>query len=131
MILPHMGIATATRCSCGAPVHLTDGPGYESMKWQALCYDCYDGAEDSGARAHVRGFGATVDEALWDWQDKHDEAHEVEWSLADLFGDLARQVSEERERQSDWTLRCRGTGGRAEFCPRERICELLYSPPEA
>lgn len=104
--IPHMGIPTATRCSCGAPVHVCDGPGYDAGNaWQAICHDCYDGTEDSGERAHVRGFGATVDEALWAWQDSHDAAHEVEWCLADLFGELARQVSEERERQRSLGMR--------------------------
>lgn len=105
MIIPHLGIATSTRCSCGAAVYVTDGPGYDGMKWQAICHDCYDGTEDAGARAHVRGFGATVDAALWAWQDNHDDAHEVEWCLTDLFGDLARQVSEERDRQHSLGMR--------------------------
>lgn len=100
--IPHLGIATATRCSCGAAVFLTEGPGYDGKAWEALCRDCYDGAEDAGERAHVRGFGASVEAALWDWQDKHDAAHEVEWCLTDLVGELARQLSEERERQRGW-----------------------------
>lgn len=97
-----IGIATATRCSCGASVVLTPGPGHDGLHWQALCRDCYDGTEDSGERAHVRGFGLTANAALWDWQDKHDEAHGVEWVIADLFGDLSRQVSEESARQRRW-----------------------------
>jgi hypothetical protein len=105
MIIPHMGIATATCCSCGSPVTVCEGSGYVGQIWQALCHDCYDGTEDAGERAHVRGFGATVDDALWDWQDKHDAAHEVEWCLADLFGELARQMSEERDRQRSLGMR--------------------------
>lgn len=129
MIIPHMGIATATRCSCGAPVHVCDGPGYDAgHAWQAICFDCYDGTEDGSELDHVRGFGATVDEALWAWQDKHDEAHEVEWCLADLFGELARQLSEERDRQRGWSSRCAGTGDLPEHCPRGRACALIYAP---
>lgn len=97
-------IATATRCSCGSPVQLSEGPGCAGKLWEAHCPDCYDGAEDSGERAHVRGFGATPDAALWAWQDGHDEAHEVEWSLADLFGEISRQVSEEHDRQDGWVV---------------------------
>ncbi len=100
--IPHMGIPTATRCSCGAPVYVSDGPGYDGKAWQAVCHDCYDGAEDSGERAHVRGFGATLDEALWAWQDSHDAANEVEWCLTDLFGELAQQVDIEARRQERW-----------------------------
>lgn len=92
-------IATATRCSCGSAVFVSETEGPADKAWQAVCHDCYDGTEDSGDRAHVRGFGATVDAALWEWQDSHDAAHEVEWCLADLFGELARQVSEESDRQ--------------------------------
>ena len=100
--LPLMGIATPTRCSCGAFVSVGYGSCYPGHRFEALCHDCYDGTEDAGAAAHVRGFGDTIDAALWAWQDKHDEAHGVEWVLADLFGDLARQMSEERERQRGW-----------------------------
>jgi hypothetical protein len=100
--IPHLGIPTVTRCSCGAPVFVTEGPGYEGKAWAALCRDCYDGTDDAGERAHVRGFGSTVDEALWAWQDEHDAAHEVEWCLADLFGELAQQVGIEAERQARW-----------------------------
>lgn len=98
-------IATATRCSCGAPVFVSETDGPSDKAWQALCLDCYDATHDAGARAHVRGFGATPNEALWAWQAMHDGAHDVEWCLADLFGELARQVSEERERQRGWTER--------------------------
>lgn len=98
-------IATATRCSCGAPVHVSETEGPTAKAWQALCRECYDGTEDAGDRAHVRGFGATPEAALWDWQCVHDDAHEVEWCLADLFGDLARRVSQERDRQRGWIQR--------------------------
>jgi hypothetical protein len=88
-------IETATRCSCGCPVSLTR----EGADWIALCYDCYDPTEDAGDKSHVTGYGPTPDEALWAWQDAHDLAHDVTWELVDLFGELARQVSEEASRQ--------------------------------
>jgi hypothetical protein len=97
-----LSVDTATRCSCGSPVRITEGPGYTGRAFSALCPDCYDGTHDSGQRAHVRGWGDSIHEALWDWQDKHDAAHEVEWCLADLFGELALQVSDETLRQERW-----------------------------
>jgi hypothetical protein len=92
-------IATATRCSCGQNVNLRH---VRTSAWNASCPDCLDGAEDASATAHVQGEGTTPNDALWSWQDKHDAAHEVEWCLADLHGELARQVSEERFRQRGW-----------------------------
>jgi hypothetical protein len=86
-------IETATRCSCGCPVSIVeDGP-----RWAALCVDCY-----SSERVHVIGRAASVHAALWAWQEAHDEAHEVEWHLADLFGEIAHQVREETDRQQRW-----------------------------
>jgi hypothetical protein len=90
-----MKIETATRCSCGSPVTLA----HYSGDWAAVCYHCYDGTDDAGEKAHVNGHGATPDAALWAWQDAHDAAHEVTWVPTDLFGELARQVSEEASRQ--------------------------------
>jgi hypothetical protein len=97
-----LSVDTATRCSCGSPVRITDGPGYAGRAYSALCPDCYDGTDDSGERAHVRGWGDSIDEALWSWQDSHDAAHEVEWCLTDLFGEISRQLSEEHDRQDGW-----------------------------
>lgn len=88
-------IDTATKCGCGSPVSIS----LTSGGWQAICYNCYDGTEDAGETAHVRGFGATPDAALWDWQESHDDAWDVTWQLTDLFGELARQVGEEAARQ--------------------------------
>jgi hypothetical protein len=127
--LPAMGIPTSTRCSCGAYVNVNHR-GYPSgLRWEALCRDCYDGTEDAGPRAHVRGFGDTIDDALWDWQDNHDETHGVEWVPNELLGELSRQVSEEAERQRGWSLRCAGSGAPAESCPPTG--ELVYGPPDA
>lgn len=102
MTISDLGIATATRCSCGAPVHVSVTGGAAAKAWQALCRQCYDGTEDAGERAHVRGFGATPDAALWDWQCVHDEAHEVEWYPVNLFDDLGMQLHGEAMRQMRW-----------------------------
>jgi hypothetical protein len=98
-------IDTATRCSCGCAVSVLDDEAPAQARWTALCLDCYDGTDDAGERAHVLGRGPTVRDALWAWQDKHDEAHEVEWHLADLVGEIARQVSEEHDRQRGWVVK--------------------------
>ncbi len=119
-------IATATRCSCGASVHVSETGGRAAKAWQALCRECYDGTEDAGARAHVRGFGATPEAALWDWQHVHDEAHEVEWLPVDLFDQLAMQLHGEAMRQSDWRLRCADTGLPPFMC--SATCKLVYGP---
>ena len=98
-------VDTATRCSCGCAVSISEQwAPIADKRWAALCYDCYDGTEDAGPRAHVIGRGATIHAALWDWQDNHDEAWEVEWHLADLPGEIAQQVSAEAERQRGWLL---------------------------
>jgi hypothetical protein len=73
----YFGTASERLCSCGNPVYLTDGPGCPGRRVQALCWDCYDGTEDAGARAHVRGFGNDNNEALADWQEAHDEANDL------------------------------------------------------
>lgn len=95
---------TATRCSCGNPVRVSEGPCYRGLNWTAVCSGCYDGAEDSGAQARAIGRGTTIEAALWAWQEEHDEAHEVEWVLADLFGELAQQVSVAAESARGWAL---------------------------
>jgi hypothetical protein len=93
-------IDTATRCSCGCAVSLSD----DGTRWTALCRGCYDGTEDAGPRAHVIGRDPSANGALWNWQDAHDEAWEVEWNLADLPGEIAQQVSIEAERQRGWVM---------------------------
>src|SRR5690606_5306926 len=108
---------TATRCSCGAPVIVSEGPGYPGMHWQALCRDCYDPTEGGSGAAFVRGMGATIDEALWAWQDAHDDANGVEWLPNRLFGELAQQVAAESERQRGWWTRCAGSGFPPDRCP--------------
>lgn len=119
-------IETATRCSCGHPIELSvPYPG----RWQALCRDCYDGTEDAGEVAHCVGRADTADEALWAWQDAHDEAWEVEWVLSDMFGELAQQVSEETDRQRGWSLECASSGNPPHMCPIGG--ELVCGPPES
>lgn len=94
---------TRAYCSCGTVVVVTECyPG----RWQALCRNCYDGTDDAGERAHVRGFGKSPGDALWEWQDNHDEAWAVEWlprALTDrarkMFEDLEIQINAEAARQ--------------------------------
>ena len=70
-----MTLATATRCRCGQSVELLELPTFAlPHQWQAYCEACLDPSEDAGPLAHVVGYGATPEEALWDWQDSHDEA---------------------------------------------------------
>lgn len=95
-----MSIETSTRCSCGTHVTLTQG-----NQWEALCPTCYGPVEDSSDREKVRGVGDYPLEALSDWQEKHDEAWGVTLVVTDLFGELARQVSEESERQRGWAVK--------------------------
>jgi hypothetical protein len=99
-------VTTATRCSCGCAVSIIvdDGP---MPYYTALCAEC----RDAGSYAHVIGGGATMDEALWDWQEAHDKAWQVEWCLADPPDvALARQVNEEAERQRGWVVHPIATG---------------------
>lgn len=94
-----MRIETSTRCSCGTFVVLSDNDCRIRGGFEAMCPSCYGPVEDSTDREKVLGWGKTPDAALWDWQERHDEAWGVEFVPADMFGELARQVSEERERQ--------------------------------
>lgn len=99
-------IETSTRCGCGTLVcvGLSSGGGPDRM-WQAVCRSCYGPVEDSGPCEEILGYGKTPDAALWAWQEAHDVAWEVEWVPTDMFGDLARQLSEEAERQRAWKTR--------------------------
>jgi len=119
-------IETSTRCGCGTFVVVgpSRGGGPSYGMWQAVCRDCYGPVEDSSAAEMILGTGKTAQLALWDWQAQHDEVHEVEWVLADLFGEIARQVSEELERQRGWVKECAGTGDPPEQCPvgGELVC---------
>jgi len=125
--IPAGGIPSATRCSCGQWVTLDYGCAYPGKQWVALCRDCYDGTEDAGERAHVRGYGETSAAALWEWQEQHDDAHEVEWTLSGLFADLERQLREERERQRGWVRSASPDDNRVYYGP----AKLLGYAPEA
>lgn len=93
-------IASATRCSCGASVEVF----HDTYVWCASCPRCLDPAEGASDRAQCYGHGNTPDEALWSWQEQHDEAHEVDWApTSDVIGNLARDVGFEAERQRGWT----------------------------
>lgn len=114
-----MRIETSTRCHCGTHVTLIIRGAID-----ALCPRCYDGTEDAGETAHVKGHGETPESALWDWQEKHDEAWGVEVVVTDMFGDLARQVREEAERTRGWRLK-------PDFDINHSRSEFIYGPEGA
>lgn len=117
-----LAIATATRCRCGNAVELLELPTYAlPNRWQAACEACLDPTEDAGPLAHVVGYGGTAQEALWDWQDSHDEAHQAKLALTPAGREVTcvvevwRQAAAEFERQAGWYRRVyahqRVTGG--------------------
>lgn len=67
-------IETATLCGCKHPVSV--GADYWSG-YYAVCWNCYDGTEDAGEKAHVCGHGKTPEAALQEWQ----ESAELAWDL--------------------------------------------------
>lgn len=123
-----MSIETSTRCSCGTYVTLT-----QSNQWEALCPSCYGPVEDSSDREKVRGVGDYPLEALSDWQEQHDDAWGVTLVVTDLFGELARQVREERERQRGWRFdyaACLFNAGTTLAEVQEQVAEEDF-PPDA
>jgi hypothetical protein len=104
---PDPDVETSTRCSCGTLVTLARSSNpYATVKntWVCQCLNCVDGAPDAGPGGSISGYGATPGEALWAWQDRHDEVHEVEWTPTDLFAELSAQQSTERQRTRGWIL---------------------------
>ena len=98
-------IETSTKCSCGAYVQVSQTAGWDCHSWRARCSACYDPTDGAGDRAMLIGFGATAAAALLSWEEQHDAflddaSFEPRW-----VGDLARQVSEEAERQRGWVKR--------------------------
>lgn len=94
-------IASALRCHCGHSILLTALPT-RGERWQAHCGACLDGAPD--APLPLIGYGETPDDALWDWQDKHDDSHQrIEWWPVTTVGEVLKQASAEFERQRGWT----------------------------
>lgn len=125
-----MTIETSTRCSCGTFVVLSQGIRWQ---WEAKCLTCYAPVEDSSDREKVIGFGDTPDAALFDWQEQHDDAWDVTWVPADMFCDLARQVSEESERQRAWRFEYAGClfhAGTKLVEVQEQVAEEDF-PPDA
>ncbi len=100
-----MSIQTSTRCSCGGPVVLLELPTFAlPNRWQAHCDLCLDPTEDAGRLAHVVGYGATPDEALWSWQDDHDEAwaDRICWTVAPtVVEEVLAQAAQEFARPMD------------------------------
>ena len=57
---------------CGNEAPRISGDNYPLERWHVVC-DCYDGAPDSPGR-HDFGRGATLLDAIDDWNDRCDEA---------------------------------------------------------
>jgi len=103
-------IETATVCACGLRVVLEELPTFAlPMRWQASCRRCLDPVEDASAREKVVGHGRTPDEALWYWQESHDESWEVEWRPVTTLAELEEQVLAELDRQCGWKVTDRWT----------------------
>lgn len=129
-----MSIETSTRCSCGTYVVLSESQRVSvNGGWDAICPNCYGPVEDSSDAEKVLGWGKTPDAALLDWQEKHDDAHDVTLVVTDLFGELARQVSEESERQRGWRFEyacCLFHAGTTLVEVQEQVAEEDF-PPDA
>lgn len=140
-----MNIETSTKCSCGTFVVLgtclvaAPGGGHFSNAWDALCPTCYGPVEDSSDRETIRGVGASPNDALWDWQEKHDEAWGVTIEPNPLFADLERQVAEESERQLGWSGVLRTHEGQVSSrdmeallnCSQQFGARIAYGPESA
>lgn len=64
-----MGAVIRPCPGCNRPPSVgPDGNPYEPAI-VAVCYDCYDGTEDAGELAHLRGHGPTHAEAAADWNE--------------------------------------------------------------
>lgn len=125
-----MSLHTATRCSCGGPVVLLELPTFALPNhWQAHCDLCLDPTEDAGRLAHVVGYGATPEEALWSWQDDHDEAwaDRIRWSVVPtVVQAVLAQADQEFEQQQGATLEMNSW-----LVDGERRFAILYEPPRA
>lgn len=104
-----MSIETSTKCACGTFVVLSASQRWiTNGGWDVICPTCYGPVEDSGDRDRVLGWGKTPDDALADWQEKHDEAWEVEWRITqpntpdELSASVLAQMAAERDRQRGW-----------------------------
>jgi len=110
-------IATATCCSCGQAVLLTELPADSRLRhrWQAHCERCIE--PQSVMSPSVMGPGLLVgvgdlpQEALWDWQGKHDDAYAASVELTPAGREFTcvvecwRQATLELGRQSGWYRR--------------------------
>jgi hypothetical protein len=96
--MSELEIAAAAQCHCGHNVTVSYVP--LGRCWQAVCENCYDGTEDAGALAHCTGHGETPDEALSEWQERHEDLAEVEYWPHPT--DLAWLVKVEARRQRGW-----------------------------
>lgn len=95
-------IESATCCSCGTPVVLTEIGQAMGFRWQAHCPNCYDPVDDAPHAACVIGWANTAEDALWAWQEMHDVARGVEWVPCHVVAELEDQVNREAKRQLFW-----------------------------
>lgn len=128
-----MSLATLLRCSCGGPVVLLELPTCAlPHRWQAHCDICLDPTEDAGRLAHVVGYGATPEEALWAWQDDHDDAwaDRICWSVAPtVVEQVLTQAAEEFARSMELIPGWLTARQAAELgLPGNQIDVLYYEP---
>jgi hypothetical protein len=131
-------LATATRCNCGAAVLLTELPTFAlPHRWQASCGDCLEPVEDAHPLSLVVGYGESPSEALWNWQDSHDEAWQAGLALTPagreltVVVDVWRQADAEARRQAGW-FRCVDDTpeGRVVFWAPNRFATARFAPAE-
>jgi hypothetical protein len=99
------------------------------------CSGCFDGDPEASEWAHLRGMGETPELAMEAWLANARQVAAVDelpalpcgYYPTDLFGDLARQMRAETERQTGWVKQCAGTGNPPEMCPIGG--ELVCGPP--
>lgn len=103
-------IATATTCSCGEPVLLTELLPGARHRYQAHCERCVFPNEATGP-SYIVGVGDEPQQALWAWQDSHDEAYAATLKVTpagrefSCVVDVWRQAKDEAKRQAGWFRR--------------------------
>ncbi len=100
MRMSELELAAAAQCHCGHNVTVSYVP--LGRCWQAVCENCYDGTEDGSPLDHCTGHGQTPDEALSEWQERHEDLAEVEFWPHPLSLDWLVKV--ETRRQRGWVL---------------------------
>lgn len=64
-----MDAATPVPCAhCGTAATVSHG-----FEVSIYCYECYDGTEDAGPRAHIHAHGRTLAKAIEEWKELQEE----------------------------------------------------------